>query len=178
MKPSYLLIFLFLPSLVQAEVIYSSEQAFTVRHEVILENSRPDQVYKALFKDISKWWNSEHTWSGDAANLKIRTKKSAGLWEKLPQRGWVCHLRLIFWQKNKLLRFEGGLGPLQGTAVQGKMDWKIESAEKGASRLVLTYQVWGPPSASLQNLASPVDQVLGGQVRRLKEFVSLGRFKK
>lgn len=30
MKSSYLLIFLFFPSLVQAEVIYGSEQAFTV----------------------------------------------------------------------------------------------------------------------------------------------------
>ncbi len=67
---------------------------------------------------------------------------------KASQRGWVCHLRMIFWQKDKLLRFEGGLGPLQDMAVQGKMDWKIESAEKGASRLVLTCQVWGPLSAS------------------------------
>ena len=57
---------------VDAEVLSSAANGFTIRHEVAIEADRTT-VYEAAVGDIGQWWSSDHTVSGDAANLSMTT---------------------------------------------------------------------------------------------------------
>src|SRR6185437_15988659 len=88
-----------LPLLVQvstapAEVVDVSPGGFTLR---ILSHvaASPDQVYAVLIKP-SRWWASDHTYSGSADNLYLEAR-AGGCWcEKLPDGGSVLHLTVVY----------------------------------------------------------------------------------
>lgn len=67
MKKVLIICFLsgFLSFTTWGSVVDSSCDGFTVRHVVTI-GSLPDAVYEHLVSDVGKWWDSEHTWSGDA----------------------------------------------------------------------------------------------------------------
>ena len=67
----------------------------------------------------------------------------------------------------------GGLGPLQGLPVSGSLTLALER-EEGGTTLTLTYRVAGYDPAGLELWASPVDQVLSVQMRRLQRFIETG----
>ena len=60
----------------RAEVVEVSETGFTVK-EAVTVSVPPEKAY-AAFVAIGKWWDSAHTFSGDAANLSIDAE-AAGL---------------------------------------------------------------------------------------------------
>jgi hypothetical protein len=112
---------------------------------------------------------SKHTWSGAAGNLKLDPKAGGCFCEKLPDGGSVQHARVIFAQPGKLLRLEGGLGPMQDMAVTGILSFKLEPDGKG-TRIRMTYRVAGMLTLPSAQLAPGVDQVMGTQLDRLRAF--------
>jgi hypothetical protein len=54
----------------RAEILSAGANGFLVRHVVDAPNVAPPVVWAAL-ADIAKWWDPEHTYSGDANNLRL-----------------------------------------------------------------------------------------------------------
>ena len=152
---------------IQAEVTQSGEHGFTVHHSIITK-AEPFVTYRTMTRHIDQWWSSDHSWSGDSANLYMDVETGGCFCEKLPDGGRVEHLRLIYFSPGKELRFDGALGPLQAMATQGRMIWKIEASEAG-STVTFTYKVFGHPEGGLSGIAPAVDGVIGEQLARLGE---------
>ena len=67
----------------------------------------------------------------------------------------------------------GGLGPLGLMGVDGNMTWEFEDAD-GGTRVRFTYAVGGYMAGGLDQMAGPVDRVLGEALTRLKAFAETG----
>jgi uncharacterized protein YndB with AHSA1/START domain len=158
-------------ALAAAEVADSSAGGFTVKTTFTIQAS-PDEVYHHLIH-IGDWWDSEHTYSGDAHNMAIEERAGGCFCEKLAKGGSVRHLEVLFVAPGKTLRMGGGLGPLQGIASSGSMTIKLSPAD-GGTKLEMTYAVAGYLPAGMNNLAEPVDSVLTGQFTRLKNLSERG----
>jgi uncharacterized protein YndB with AHSA1/START domain len=144
-----------------AEVVSSGDSGFTSRHSVSIA-APPAKVWEALVHP-GRWWQGDHTYSGDAANLSL-DPRPGGCWcEKLPNGG-VEHMRVVHVAAGGTLRMVGGLGPLQAMPVTGVMTITLEPAGAG-TELVATYVVAGQ---GLTGVAAPVDKVLATQWSRLK----------
>ena len=80
-------------ALSSAEVVDSAAGGFTVKitHQI---KSAPDDVYHRLL-NVGEWWNSAHTFSGDAHNLRIEDHLGGCFCEKLPNNGFVRHLEVV-----------------------------------------------------------------------------------
>ena len=90
---------------------------FLVRHDVNV-NAAPEASWKALI-DVGNWWNSDHSFSGNAANMSIDARPGGCFCEKLANGGGVSHMTVVFASPNTVLRMTGGLGPLQGSGLAG-----------------------------------------------------------
>jgi hypothetical protein len=154
-----------------AEVADSSAGGFTVKITLSIQ-AAPDEVYRQLIH-VGDWWNSEHTFSGDARNLSIEEKAGGCFCEKLPNGGGVRHLQVLFVAPGNTLRMGGGLGPLQGIAANGSMTIQLSPAGAG-TKLDVIYAVAGYLPSGMNTLAAPVDSVLTGQFVRLKNSVERG----
>jgi uncharacterized protein YndB with AHSA1/START domain len=155
-----------------AAVTASGPAGFTVTETAHLA-APPEQAFAALITP-GRWWSSEHTYSGDAANMSL-DPHAGGCWcERLPGGGSAEHLHVVYVVPGKTLRLRGALGPLQGMAADGVMTVTLSPVQGGAE-LKLSYSVWGDPAVGLPALAGPVDNVLGEQVARLKAAVETGR---
>jgi hypothetical protein len=157
---------------VRAEVVDSAPNGFTVRHVVAVAAERP-QVYAALVGDIGSWWSSDHTVSGDAANLYMTTSVPGCFCEKLGDNGGLVHMTVSFVSPGTLLRLTGGLGPLGLMGVNGNMTWEFDDAQSGTV-VTLQYAVGGYLAGGLDSVAAAVDAVLGEATLRLKAFVETG----
>ena len=77
-----------------AGVVDVSTNGFTVQISTHIA-AAPAKVYAALI-DPARWWSSEHTFSGSAANLHLDAK-AGGCWcETLPNGGSVVHLIVVY----------------------------------------------------------------------------------
>ena len=61
----------------RAETSEVSPSGFTITHAVVVD-SDPQKVWQA-FTQLPSWWNSAHTWSGQAANLSLDAT-AGGCW--------------------------------------------------------------------------------------------------
>jgi hypothetical protein len=157
---------LLLPALpVSAEITESGEHGFSVSHSISTE-AEPFVAYRTMTSHIDQWWNGDHSWSGDAANLYLKPEIGGCFCERLPNGGRVEHLRIIYLSPGQEIRFDGALGPLQKMAVNGRMLWKIEAIDYG-SRVSFTYHVNGFLEGGFVALAPAVDAVIGEQLSRL-----------
>ena len=156
-----------------ATVVDSAPGGFTVRQVVEVRGTAVD-AYRTVVDRISAWWQSDHTFSGNASNLVLEARPGGCFCEALPGGGGVRHLTVVYADPGKLLRLSGGLGPLQGLAVSGTMTWKFTETG-GRTTVELTYQVGGYAPEGLASLAPVVDAVLGTQVSRLKRLLDTGR---
>jgi hypothetical protein len=152
------------------EVVDVADNGFTVKVTVSVPVDS-SKAYAALVEGIGKWWDPEHTYSGDASNLSIEAKPQGCFCEKLPGQGFVRHLTVINAMPGKLLRLEGGLGPLQGMAVSGIMTWTFKPAEKGTT-VEMRYAAGGYNPPGFKDLAPGVDSVLRGQLERYRRFLA------
>jgi uncharacterized protein YndB with AHSA1/START domain len=150
-----------------AEVADSSPGGFTVKLTIPIQ-AAPAEVYRRLVHPAS-WWDSAHTFSGDAHNLTIEEKPMGCFCEKLGAQGGVRHMEVVFVAPGKTLVMTGGLGPLQSIAATGSMTIQLSSFNGGA-KLDLTYAVGGYLKAGMNTLAAPVDSVLTEQFTRLKNL--------
>lgn len=153
-----------------AEVTDRSPAGFELRHEAAIA-APPARVWAALL-GIGRWWNSSHSWSGDARNLSLDLKAGC-LCETLP--GGVARHMTVVYHDGRTLRLFGGLGPLSTTGAAGHMAFALTETGMG-TRLVVTYDVGGYAKGGLAEAwAAPVDGVIGEQVARLKRYVETGR---
>ena len=174
MKPSIvfaLVLAALSPGWVKAEVADSSANGFTVKLAFNI-NAAPDEVYRKLIH-VGDWWNSEHTFSGDAHNLSIEERPMGCFCEKLPNQGAVRHMEVVNFSPGKTLVLSGGLGPLQSLAATGSMTISLAAAE-GGTKLAVTYAVTGYLPAGMNALAAPVDGVVREQFTRLKNYLERG----
>lgn len=155
-----------------AEVVEADEHGFVSAHEVRIA-ADPDRVFEALISDVSRWWDSSHTFSGDAANLSFDCIVALALCESWGEsdENFVLHLRVdaVLPERRRLV-LSGGLGPLQPLGVAGSMTFDAEAHESG-TLLRYRYIVHG---RHVGDWAVPVDRVQLGQIMRLKRFVETG----
>lgn len=129
----------------------------------------PAAAYDAL-RTPAAWWNGAHSYSGDAKNMTIDARAGGCFCERTPGGGTIEHGRVIYAQPGKLLRFTGGLGPLQSEAITATMTWTIEPAPGGA-KITQRYVASGYMPGGLKAIARAVDTVLTEQAGRLKAYL-------
>jgi uncharacterized protein YndB with AHSA1/START domain len=155
-----------------AAVIDSQPGGFEVREQAQVA-ATPAQVYAAIGR-IGQWWNSEHTYSGDARNLSLELKAGGCFCEQLKDGGGAKHMGVILVQPNKVVRLEGALGPLAATGGTGHLTFALSPKDAGTN-VVLTYDFGGYANGGMGDFAAPVDAVLGGQLDRLRRYVETGQ---
>ncbi len=151
----------------RAAVSQSADDAFTVVHSASVSVS-PLHVWLTLTRP-SRWWDSAHTWSGDAANLNIDTRAGGCFCENW-KGGSVEHMRVVWVTAPSELRLSGGLGPLQSMAVDGLLSFTIKPQDAG-SVIELVYHVSGDSTHQLSQISAAVDGVLGAQLQRLQKLL-------
>jgi uncharacterized protein YndB with AHSA1/START domain len=165
---------LVVPTQVRADVADSAANGFTVKLAVTIRAS-PQEVYQRLVRNIGDWWDSSHTFSGDAHNLSIVDKPMGCFCEKLPNGGAARHMEVINADPDKVLVLSGGLGPLQSMAVTGSMTIQLGAVRDDGTKVSVMYAVVGYSPDGMNTLAAPVDSVLTQQFMRLKSFVENGK---
>lgn len=164
---------------VAAEVTNTAENGFTVRHQTVINGSSED-VWKAIIAP-SRYWNGDHSWSGDADNFYLVPQAGGCFCELIrttsednikSSDGSVQHMRVIFASNNKMLRMSGALGPLQGEALTGTLTMQLQTeGERTAVRF--TYKVGGYMEFPIDQIAPAVDGVIGEQLTRLSALFAV-----
>ncbi|KKW93200.1 MULTISPECIES: SRPBCC family protein [Sphingobium] len=150
-------------------VTASSDGGFAVENSVEVAADAAT-VYRLLGQP-GRWWSSEHTYSGKAANLRLQPVAGGCFCETMPGKsgraGSVEHARVIYAAPDRQLRLSGALGPLQAEAVTGTLTFDITPAGKGV-RVVMSYVVGGYIRMGGMRIAPIVDKVLAEQLVGLK----------
>jgi hypothetical protein len=153
-----------------ASVIESVPNGFSLEQRVVIAAS-PEKIYYTLLRP-NKWWSPAHTYTHDAANLRLGSSAGACFCEQL-NGGSVEHARVVLAMPSSLLRLRGALGPFQAQGVDGALTFALEKA-KGETVLVATYTVGGFVKGGFGEWPQAADAMLGDQVARLKRFVETG----
>jgi uncharacterized protein YndB with AHSA1/START domain len=146
---------------------------FLLKFEVSV-NAPAAKVYEALVGQIGSWWDSEHTYSGDAKNLSIDARPGGCFCERLPNGGGIEHARVIYVAPREIVRLSGAFGPLQASGVAGTLTWKLTSGTDN-THLQLSYSVGGFIDGGFEKIAPAVESVLRVQLDRLKQFAETGK---
>ncbi|MBX9813576.1 MAG: SRPBCC family protein [Sphingomonas sp.] len=149
-----------------AEVTQSSPTSFVITQSVTI--AAPIDRAWATLRSPQKWWDKEHSYSGDSANLYLDSQATGCFCEKLPGKGSVEHGHLVYVEPPRALRMRTALGPLQTEGVDGALTITLEPEGEG-TKLSLSYVVGGFARAGLDTLAPKVDEVLALQLAHLKE---------
>ncbi|MEL6530993.1 MAG: SRPBCC family protein [Pseudomonadota bacterium] len=164
---------------IAAEVTDSTDLGFVTRDEAVVETNLKE-TWLALISP-ARWWNSSHTWSGDAANLTLRPQAGGCFCERIPEdpdpnvislEGSVEHMRVIQAFPEKALRMQGGLGPLQSEPVTGVLTIVLSEVDEG-TRIVWEYNVGGSMRYKVPEISKAVDGVMSQQLNGLAKM--LGR---
>lgn len=156
-----------------AEVTRATEVGFVSRNEVVVSAS-PKDVWLALISPAT-WWQSEHTWSGDAKNLTLMPQAGGCFCETIPEvdepgrftlQGSVEHMRVVQAYPESALRMIGSLGPLQSEPVTGVLTIVISKVPKG-TRIVFEYNVGGSMRYEIPVISKAVDGVMAAQLAAL-----------
>lgn len=162
-----------LPASAGAEVTRSNDLGFVSRHEVVVA-ADAKQVWLALISP-STWWRSEHTWSGDSANLTLKPQAGGCFCETIPEvdepgrftlEGSAEHMRVVQAYPEAALRMVGALGPLQSEPVTGVLTISLTKVPKG-TRIVWEYNVGGAMRYEVPVISKAVDGVMGAQIAAL-----------
>lgn len=133
--------------------------------------SDPHHVFLAIGQ-IGKWWNRQHTWSGNPANLSLELAAGGCFCERWGDNS-AQHAQVVLVKKDAMVRMVGSLGPLQDMALNSVLTFAIDTKE-GKTMLTVTYRVNGGEKSNLNELAAPVDGVLAEQMRNLVAYVEGG----
>lgn len=152
-----------------AEVVETREGFFKIQL-VVLVDLPPSAAWRALVR-IPAWWDSAHTWSGAARNLSLDARAGGCFCEKLAEGGSVQHARVVFVKPGQVLRMDGALGPLQEMAVTGLLTYTLAPDGPG-TRVTMSYSVAGALIMDAAKLAPMVDQVMAGQLERLRNYAN------
>lgn len=158
-----------LASPASAEVLSSTPNGFAIRHSVQLAVP-PGRAFAAI-GEMPRWWNKDHTYSGDSANLSLTLRPGGCFCETLPNGGGIEHLRVVMVQPGERVVMSGPLGPLLYEGVAAVMDFRIETIA-GGSRVTVDYRAAGFANGGAGKLAPLVDKVLGEQLGRYRDHVA------
>lgn len=156
-----------------------SSSGFTSSFRAEIKNP-PAQAWASIVQ-LPRWWSSAHTYSGKASNLSLDAQAGGCMCERWRDAAGashsVQHAQVVLAQEGRVLRLNGGLGPLQDMPVVGVLTIVASpgtGAEAGQSFLRMTYRVAGGAEAGLDKLAPAVDGVIGEQFKRLKLLIETG----
>lgn len=160
-----------------AEVVTKSENGFVVRMAAEV-NAPPAEAWRTLITP-AQWWSSQHTFSGEAANLTFEPVVGGCFCELLPRPddapagqklGGVQHMRVVYIEPPRAMRLVGALGPLQSEALAATMTMTVKPtttpAGKG-SRILFEYVVGGFMRYTVDEIAPAVDRMLAAQLKSL-----------
>lgn len=157
----------------RADVASATPGAIVLRAEADV-SATPDRAWRALTQ-VGRWWGSDHTYSGDARNLRL-DPHAGGCWCERWREGEVEHMRVLATfehEGTRVLRLEGGLGPLQEMGVAGILTFTVTPREGGA-KITMTYRVSGDSGLGLDNIAPGIDGVLMEQFGHLIRYADSG----
>ena len=146
-----------------AEVKARTDNGFTLAFERPVR-AAPESVLEAVAMPAG-WWSSEHTYSGDAANIRLDLIPGGCWCEALPDGGVKHAEAVLVWPERRMVRFDAPFGPLQGLGADAvlTMTW-TDPPDGSERRLKWTYVVNGPGTGAM---ADVIDGVLAEQFRRL-----------
>ena len=150
-----------------AEVTDADKHGFSLVHETIVAADRAT-AWIAAVNNIDKWWDADHTISGDASLLSIDARPLGCFCENTG--GGVVHLVVTTVSPNVNLRMTGGLGPLGLMGVNGNMTWEFFDVNEG-TMIRFSYAVGGYSPDGLDTIAGGVDFVIGQALQRLKAYL-------
>ena len=156
-----------------ADVVSATPSTFVLRAEQTVPAS-PAQAWAKLSR-IGDWWNSEHTYSGNAHNLTLDLR-AGGCWCERWSGGAVEHARVLLVMNRdgvRTVRLDAPLGPLQEMAVNAILTFTISPDPAGA-KIAMTYRVSGDASLSLDQVGPGVNAVIMEQYGRLIRLVTSG----
>ena len=145
-----------LPTLASAEVIASAPDHFTLKLEAHSALS-PAETWARLVEP-SEWWQSDHTYSGDARNLSL-DPQAGGLWREDWDGGSVWHGSVLQAQPEQTLVLSAPFGPLQGLAVMSVWTISLAPTESGGTKITFDHVTNGTGASNLDALAPAVDFV-------------------
>ena len=170
MKQILAIAFLSLATPAAAEVVSASSNGFEVRETVNLVV--PPEVAFNAFRDVSAWWDPDHTYSRDSANLSLSLTPGGCFCERIPKTGGgIEHMHVTYVDPGKRIVMTGALGPLLYEATAGVMDVQVKTIASG-SQLTLDYKAAGFASGGADKLAPAVDAVLTGQLKRFRAYAT------
>jgi uncharacterized protein YndB with AHSA1/START domain len=138
-----------------AEVKFAAADAFLIEQRYTIA-APAAKVWESL-QHPERWWPADHTWSGKRENLSL-VAETGGCFCERWDGGTVEHGRVVMVVKEKMLRLDAALGPLQEMAVTGVITIALEEKD-GTTSVVVTHRVSGDPSQKLDGIAPIVDQV-------------------
>lgn len=153
----------------QADIVQATPAGFELNQAITIDVP-PARAWAAL-KLPQRWWDKEHTYSDDSANLYLDAQATGCFCEKLDGgKGSVEHARILYIAPGRMLRMVGALGPLQAEAVTGTLTFRLDPEGEKATRITMSYVVGGYVRAGADTLAPKVDEVLAIQMLNLKTF--------
>jgi uncharacterized protein YndB with AHSA1/START domain len=152
----------------QAAVKESADDRIVIESVIVAERGA-DETYRLLVKP-SLWWDGAHTYSGQAANLRMDARAGGCFCEKSGRKS-IEHGRVIYADPGRLLRLDAALGPLQESAVTAILTFKLEP-DGGGTRITMTYRIAGALPMKGGQLGPVIDQVMSGQLQRLAAAVA------
>jgi uncharacterized protein YndB with AHSA1/START domain len=161
-----------LGGIARADVSDAGPGGFTIVHEVVIDAPRR-RAWQAAVDEVGEWWHDDHTISGDAGRLSIDPVPQGCFCETLGGGAGVMHLTVTMSSPTALLRLTGGLGPLGLMGVNGNMVWEFVDAGDG-TKVTFSYAVGGYAPGGLDEMAGPVDYVIGEALARLKAYIETG----
>ena len=117
-----------------AEVVDSSAHGFTSRSTAKIPAS-PHEVYARLIHTVNLWWSPDHTYSGNATNLRIDARQGGCFCEDLPNGGVVEHLAVA--RNDVLLQHPHRLAPPLPRWRNGNVGRLDTRQEQGARQRVV-----------------------------------------
>lgn len=152
-----------------AEVTSSSPIHFDIESRVTVA-ATPARAYEAIGQ-IGAWWNGAHSYSGNAANMRLELWAGGCFCETLPDGGTVEHMHVVQVLPGRVIRMTGGLGPLQAEALTGTLTWSLRAVPEG-TEISSVYLVSGHVRGDTGSYAAPVDAVLREQLERLRHYLA------
>ena len=160
-----------------AEVVETSDDGFVTRDTAMVA-ANPMETWLALTKPRD-WWNSRHSWSGDAKNMTLTPQAGGCFCERIPgdetpgtspMDGSSQHAVVLQASPLKVLRLRGGLGPLQGEPATGILTITLKEVP-GGTRILWEYNVGGPMRYEIPEISKAVDAVMSEQLHGLQDFL-------
>jgi hypothetical protein len=148
---------------VSAEVRARTDNSFTLGYERPVR-AAPDTVLETVAMP-SGWWSSDHTYSGDAAKIRL-DMIPGGCWCEALPGGGVKHAEVVMvWPERRMVRFDAPFGPLQGMGADAVLTMTWSDPPEGGERVLRwTFVVNGPGTGAM---ADVIDGVMTEQFRRL-----------